>query len=361
MRVRSYDEAGDCSYCEENRDHIAPFHEIAEFIGERMGTFYGLAGNQLPYESREGGFQGRHEDTHDCLYDSIGLEITSEREELLRQDLVDEIGDETWCDYDWLALELDQSLLFSWEQFCSTVKGHRRFFFHRVGETEESHPDERSAFQFLHELAELIENRGLIRELPTGTAFYRARPNENGVPWAHAVDLGPPPVGAALQSNRMNPPGIPMFYGASTAALAIEEVRSTDVTVGTFSPTTPVRVVDLAHLPDVPGFFSESSRERIQTIAFLHDLTRAMAAPVAQNNRVNVDYIPTQIVTEFLRDFPFVGGTVDGIQYVTATNSQGYNTVLFATQENVADPRNISSSIRQWLILNEVEAVAAST
>jgi hypothetical protein len=320
-----------------------------------------MAGNQLPYETREGGFQGRHEDTYDCLYDSIGLEITSEREDLLRQDLVDEIGDETWCDYDWLSLELDQSLLFSWEQFCSTTKGHRRFFFHSVGETEESHPDERSAFQFLHELAQLIESHGLIRELPTGTSYYRARPNENSTPWEHASDLGPPPVGAALQSNRMNPPGIPMFYGASTADLAVEEVRSTDVTVGTFSSTKPVRVVDLAHLPGVPGFFSEETRERIQTLAFLHDLTRAMAAPVAQNNRVNVDYIPTQIVTEFLRDFPFAGGTVDGIQYVTATVSQGFNTVLFATRENVADTGNVSSPNSQWLTLNEIEVVTAST
>ncbi len=355
-RIQSYGEAGECSYCGAEREFVAPFHEIAEFIGERMGTFYGLAVNQLPYESREGGYLGRHEDTYDCLFESIGLEVTSEREDLLRDDLVVEIGDEAWCDYDWLTLDIDQSLIFNWEQFCATTKVHRRFFFHRFGEAEDNHPDERSALQFLVELAQLIENHGLVKELPAGTEFFRARPNENE-PFTQAVDLGPPPTGKALQSNRMNPPGIPMFYGASSLELAIEEVRSSDVTVGTFTTGRALRVVDLAHLPRVPGFFSEAPRRTIRTLQFLHQLTGAMAAPVEQNDRVNVDYIPTQIVTEFLRDYPFRAGGIDGIQYVTALGSDGYNTVLFVTQDNVANEGQVTSPGRQWLLLSATEIV----
>ena len=356
-RIQSYGEAGECSYCEVEREFVAPFHDIAEFIGERMRTFYGHAVDQLPYESREGGYQGRHEDTFDCLYESIGLEITSSGEELLRYDLIDEIGDEVWCDYDWLVLEIDQSLFFSWEQFCATTKGHRRFFFHRFGETADYHPDERSAVQFLVELAQLIERHGLVKELPAGTEFFRARRNESE-PFTQAVDLGPPPTGMALQSNRMNPPGIPMFYGASSLELAVDEVRSSDVTVGTFAAGRAFRVVDLAHLPRVPGFFSEASRRRIRTLQFLHRLTMAMATPVEQNNRVNVDYIPTQIVTEFLRDYPFKAGGIDGIQYVTALDSDGYNTVLFVTQDNVANEGQVTSPSRQWLLLSATEIVS---
>jgi hypothetical protein len=358
-RIKSYEKSGECSYCQKVRKFVAPFNEIVEFIRERMETFYGLAVDQLPYESREGGYQSRHEDTYDCLYNSIGLDITSDRDDLLRDELVDEIGDEVWCDYDWLALEIDESLLFSWEQFCNVTKSHRRFFFHRIGETDQHHPDERSAFEFLHEVAELIQAHGFVRDLPKATIFFRARPN-NGRVWERATELGPPPAGHSLQSNRMNPPGIPMFYGSSSPALATGETRSSDVTVGAFTAARALRVVDLAHLTPVPGVFSEATRKETQTLAFLHQLTEKMAEPVAQDNRVNVDYIPTQIVTEFLRDFSFIEGQIDGIQYVTALSEPGFNTVLFATQENVADANGEHLSNHQWLQLTDVQVITIS-
>lgn len=354
-RIQAYETSGECSYCEEEREHVAPFHDIAEFIGERMGEFYGRAADQLPYDTREGGYQGRHEDTYDCLLESIGLAINSEQSELLADDLVSEIGDDTWCDYDWLSLEMDESLQSSWDQFCGATKGQRRFFFHHIGEPETNHPDERSIFGFLNELATLIEARGLVRTLPEGTFFYRARANEDGGEWSTALELGPPPAEVSLQSNRMNPPGIPMFYGAGTPELAVAETRQVDVTIGKFETNRPIRVVDLANLPPAPGFFSEATREQLQTLAFLHRLSEIMAQPVAQNNRVNVDYIPTQIVTEYLRDHEFAEGRIDGISYVTAVGSHSFNTVLFATRENVIDNFGLAVGESRWLVLTDTE------
>ncbi|AXI48541.1 hypothetical protein C1J03_22620 [Sulfitobacter sp. SK012] len=350
---------GECSYCEEEREHVAPFDNIAEFIGERMGAFYGRAVDQLPYITREGGYQGRHEDTYDCLLGSIGIAINSKRPKLLTDDLVSNIRDDAWCDawcdYDWLSLDIDQSLQSSWKQFCHVTKGQRRFFFHHIGEPETSHPDERSIFGFLNELATLIEARGLIQTLPKGTSFYRARQNKNSDGWSAALELGPPPVEVSLQSNRMNPPGIPMFYGADTTDLAVAETRQIDVTVGRFETNRLIRVVDLANLPPVPGFFSEATREHLQTLEFLHSLSETMAEPVAQNNSVNVDYIPTQILTEFLRDYDFADGPIDGISYVTALGLQSFNTVLFATRENVTDDIDLSVGESRWLVLTDTE------
>lgn len=357
--IETYETSGNCSYCRQDEAFIAPLSEIAAFIRSRLESFYSLAVDHLPYESREGGYQGRHEDTYDCLYESVGLELTSDGERDLRWELVNEVGDEIWCDYDWLSLDIDQSLLSSWEHFCSVTKSQRRFFFHRFGENNERHPDERSVFEFLRETAHLIEHHELVRDLPEGTDFFRARPNSGGC-WTTASELGPPPAGFALQSNRMNPPGIPMFYGASNASLALAETRAQDVTVGTFSATRPIRVVDLAHLPPVPGFFSEAPRAEIKTLVFLHLLSRRLADPVEQSNRVNVDYIPTQIITEFLRDYPFSGGGVDGIQYVTTLPEVGFNTVLFATQDNVADEGEHDASSRHWLCLTNTQLVSVA-
>lgn len=348
--ITNYEKSGDCTYCGTAREHVAPFDEIAQFVAQRMGTFYGQAVDQLMYVSREGGYQGAHEDTYDCLYGSIGLQLTSLDEERLRHDLASEIGDDAWCDYDNAALEIDQSLMSSWDEFQTATKGERRFFFHNIGEPETSHPDERSIIQFLNEVAGLIASSGLVQIVDAGYVLSRARPFVEE-PWTTAAELGPPPVEHALQSNRMNPPGIPMFYGAETDDLAAMETRADQMTIGRFETRRPIRLIDLASLPEVPGFFSEASREHIQGLAFLHQLSAKMAEPVEQSNRINVDYIPTQILTEFLRDYEFEGGPVDGIRYVTALESEGENTVLFATQDNLVHGEEYAESDNRWLVL----------
>jgi hypothetical protein len=348
-RIEGYETPGECSYCGTDREFVAPFDEIAEFIAKRMSTFYGRAVDQLPYNGREGGYLARHEDTYDCLFESIGLELSCENEDALRDDLVGEIGDDLWCDFDWLALEIDQSLLSSWDEFCAATKSSRRFFFHNIGQAQSYHPDERSVIEFLHEVTALIEGMGLVQMIPAGYPLFRARPHD-GDAWAEPCDLGPPPAAVALQSNRMNPPGIPMFYGAETANLAALEVRATQATIGEFRTLREIRIINLADLPPIPGFFSEASREERQGLSFLHRLTRIMAAPVPQNDRVNVDYIPTQILTEFFRDYGFDGGQLDGVRYVTSLNTQGANAVLFATQDNLVTDKEPESAAR-WIEL----------
>ena len=37
-----------------------------------------------------------------------------------------------------------------------------------------------------------------------------------------------------------------------------------------------------------------------------------MAEPVAQNDKGNADYIPTQVLADFLPDYGFADGPIDG-------------------------------------------------
>lgn len=327
--------------------------EIADFVGERMATFYGLAVEQLPYESREGGYQGWHVDTAECLFDCIGLGLEAHNSDLLADDLICHIGDDAWCDFDWLSLEYDASLQFSWEQFCASTKGSRRFFFQNIGDEGSGHPDDRSNIQFLNEVAAAIEHHKLIKQFDIGYTLFRARENTNG-PFTTAAELGPPPIEFSRQSNRMNPPGISMFYGAETFELATAEARSENATVGRFETVRRIQIVDLADLPKVPGFFSEATRKERLSLAFLQTFSQKVAEPVARDDRVHIDYVPTQIVTEFLRDFQFGSGTIDGIRYVTSLGLEGANTVLFATQANVSDPQNVNRNDGCMLVLRSI-------
>ncbi|MCQ1856220.1 RES family NAD+ phosphorylase [Neorhizobium galegae] len=97
------------------------------------------------------------------------------------------------------------------------------------------------------------------------------------------------------------------------------------------------RILDRASLQKVPGFCSMATRMDRLILRFLRQFAKLIIQPVERNDRVNVDYIPTQVFTEFLRDFEFDGGCIDGLRYRSATGEKGTNYVLFANQSDVFD------------------------
>jgi hypothetical protein len=344
-----------CSFCG-SRAKSAPLEDVAAFIEDRMEEFYGKAVEQLPYESREGGYQGGwHTDTDDLLFGKIGLDLPRDNDGKLNQALLDEIGDDEWCDYDWLTLDFDQSLKSGWQDFCTKIKHTRRFFFHRLGGEDSGHPDDRSFFTLLSDIAKLADDLDLIKNIQPQYSLYRARPrNSANAKYKTAKELGPPPEEFATQTNRMNPPGIPMFYGAETAALAEAEISDPLFSLGRFKTNRTIRILDLAALPKVPGFFSTASQRERLGLSFLREFSRLISEPVRRDNRTHVDYIPTQVYTEFLRDFKFKEGAIDGIRYNSATDVVGANVVLFATNDNVRDKNDLLDPSR-WLRLVSVK------
>jgi len=92
----------------------------------------------------------------------------------------------------------------------------------------------------------------------------------------------------------------------------------------------PLRVLDLRRLPRVPGLFSDAARDHRLALRFLHHFADDIMTPVARDQRVHVDYLPSQVVTEFLRDYAFDEGKVDGIAYGSSIHRIGWNVALFA-------------------------------
>ncbi|MFS0754478.1 RES family NAD+ phosphorylase [Noviherbaspirillum sp. 1P10PC] len=205
-------------------------------------------------------------------------------------------------------------------------KARAEIFFHHNGRDDQ---DSFTPASLLSRIAQASEALGLIVELPAGLSLWRARTDLPKGQRVVASDFGPPPLKLALQSNRMNPAGIPMLYLASSATTALKETRTKQAKVGLWRSIRPIRILDLRHLPPVPGIFAEEPRKQALTLSFLHDFANDIMKPVARNNEVHIDYLPSQVVTEFMRDYEFSDGALDGVAYGSTVHQPGWNVALF--------------------------------
>lgn len=289
-----------------------------------------MADDNLGYCSAEGGYVGASTwDTYDLLREEVELEFPRDRRDSLFQEILHRLPDHLWCEIDPYSLDTHTALSMSWERFCKTIKFERRFFFH--GADEDSH-DSYAPVSLLKTVAEVADNAGLITTFDPGTKLWRV--GLLGRWRVIAADFGPPPAEKALQSNRMNPAGIPMMYLASNPSTALREAKQERARVGQWQVVRPLRILDLRKLPEVPGFFSDEARGYRLILKFLHRFCRSIMQPIDRTERVNIDYLPSQVATEFFRDFPFQDGPIDGVAY-GSTVSSGWNVVLFAGQHDL--------------------------
>ena len=342
--IESFSGPPGCHFCGGQDAPTAPLELVTEHMHACLSQFYGFAVNQLPYESREGGYQGEHWDTIELLLDQVELYLPRDRDDRLLHQLTHRISDEIWCRYDWITLDYDEELEHSWKSFCRKIQHERRFFFDVPQGADEKHNVDSffdregfSPLELLNEIVKLAQEFDLIQLFSIGKTFFRARPCVRTQCYQTAEQLGPPPAEMAVQANRMNPPGIPMMYSAETASTAARETRSGSVTVGKFETEREIRVVDIADLPKIPGIFSGEDRRTRLGLIFLHAFAREIARPVERTDRIHIDYIPSQVVTEFIRDTKVAGKRIDGIRYPSTVDPSGRNLVLFATQGDLRE------------------------
>lgn len=330
-----------CDACGKFDSPTAPMDELCEHIENCISRYWGDAAEQMTYVTAEGGYVGQTWTTYEILNEEIEIQLPRDRSGLLLNCLVHGISDRAWCDYDWLSLDTDQALLTSWNEFCRTVKHRRRFFFQTAREDDR---DSYSVTSLLSSVAAFAEHTGLVVKIGSGTRLWRARPDLRARSRVAPADFGPPPPAIALQSNRMNPPGIPMLYLASSARAAVRETKSARSKVGQWELIVDLRVLDLRSLPPVPGYFSVVDREYRLYARFLREFTQSIMQPVERDERQHIDYLPSQVATEYFRDFAFQRGNIDGIAY-GSTVGDGWNVVLFAEASDLG-----LGSIDEWRI-----------
>ena len=342
--------ANACTFCgaEAAEPIAAPMVHILLYINECLAREYDIAENKLTYDSECGRFLGQTWTTRELLETQLELDLPNDEDGVLMEALCDGLEDRLWCSARPYSLSDDEKLNYSWDWFCELVKFNRRYFFLHGSEDDELY----SPLSLLREFEGWCRKFGLISVLPKGQPVYRARRQEQGERLRSPIELGPPPREKATVANRMSPPGIVMFYGSDEPETALREVArepqcGTDrFVVGEFRTVRGTRILDLTRIPTIPSIFQPVSDtleyDPRTPLIFLNYFAAELSMPIAAARSAHFEYVPPQVVTEFVRsEFRHEGLPLDGIRYRSARHMGGSSLVLFASQGNLKGQEDV--------------------
>lgn len=332
-------EARTCRFCGTESDEpiAASFDHFVGIVLIGVGFDWNHPDDEgILYISAEGGYQASVADTWDVL-DEYDI---SEDSDVLEA-IVDVVGNDGWVEREYYGGDESQRLEWGWDRFKQVVKHQTRYVFLSPddGDSYVEVPPSRMLAAIGETVIDELADLNLITEIATDTDLFRVRIGEGA--YHTGAEIGTPPAKFANQSNRMSPAGIPMFYGAFDVVTARAETLDPEhhagqtLSVGTFRPVRNLRMLDLADLPDIPSVFEESGHPRIHPLRFLHAFARDIVQPIARDGREHIEYVPTQVVTEYFRRvFRNAGGEpIDGIIYQSSRQGGDKAFVLFCENE----------------------------
>ena len=345
-----------CSYCgrRSKKPSAVPMNDVLELIAEGLGYEYADAIEQNPWD--EGEYVFHTMDSRD-LFDEIGPIAQNDD---VHEEIVEAFGQKSWNQKDLFSLWEGDALRYGWKGFVKVVKYQRRYVF--LSPEEEKGPQDSEVVtpdRMLDRIGELINEVGLVRTMDAGSRWWRVRVHGPTKTYTSAADLGTVPrKKAARFSNRMSPVGIPLFYGAGDEATAIAETytpkpgKPAVVTVAKFETARDAWVVDFTTLPRFPSLFDEERRQLRAPISFLRGFVNDLAKPIKKDGREHLKYVPTQVVTEYLRHIfrTDTGHRVRGVIYQSARNGGGKCCALFVRNKQCckAEP-GWQSDKKKWL------------
>ncbi|MCQ3809284.1 MAG: RES domain-containing protein [Acidimicrobiia bacterium] len=325
-----------CDFC--SSAPAAHLDTLLEAFVSGLRNEYENALDGVWWDRREGGFQWNPQwDTWDLVFDFAWI--------FSCQELLEAVGaalhDITWVEKDFITRRRDDVLIEAWDRFCEAVKHETRFVVWLLQPDEDDlAPGEIPPAKILEHITPLIERLNLVRNLPAGHRVWRARSHCSSPIEHSASELGTVPKELALKANRMSPAGIPMFYGAVDADTAITEVTyaSDDPHVSwcQFELTAEMRVVDLTRLPPEPSMFDPELGSMRRQIRFLNMFVQQLSDRVEPDHE-QIEYVSTQIVTEYLLHVHGGGDRVRGLVYVSSL-AEGACVVLDIPNDHCIDP-----------------------
>lgn len=351
-----------CSYCNDTNIKTCNMGLVVGYIHDCIIKEWSDPAEELPYESAEGGYQGNVLDTHDLLW-QVGVSVDDES---ILDDIAESIHQSHWTKNDYFSLAPDQTLSYGWKSFCQIVMSKSRNFF--LSTSDESYDrkqhDEMNPIKILDTVASIIKDLTMLKEISTSEEIKRVRIVDEYREATTASDLGSPPLGFCKMANRMSPAGIPMFYGAFDLETSIKETYEPEpnltkkAVVGNFYPCRNLNVIDLSLKFKIPTIFDQDQSFRFEK-RFLYDFIKDFTKPIERADRAHIDYVPTQIVTEYFRHILSKASSmkIDGVIYPSSKNKSHKAVVIFADNEQCVEKGIKSRYTEDLLFLNNYEKI----
>ena len=329
LYIKKHSDGKKCDFCNNRKVKSLTFSMLMDFISNRISERYTDPLNAgVPYER---GFIFEGQSIEDLLEElQLGINSNTVWERITRY-----LGNDNWIRNDWNMSDdprENDELYLNWEHFCKFVKTKKRFFFNKA-----------YSARILSILEGLVKNNQLIKKLESGTVFYRARAfkkNESILEYSIKT-LGPPtPKDIMNKSSRMSPAGIPLLYCSKEKKTACLEIFDPNkkgyyILMGKFKLKKSIHIVDFTQIENinVPSYFDESiSLKKRDNLIFLKNFPEEMSKPIKKDGREHTEYVPTQIITEFLKDVKFQNHRIMGIGYRSAIGI-GTSYALFFRRE----------------------------
>lgn len=335
--VEQHITSNNCSYCgdfDEETPFGAPFDVVMERIYETILTKYADA-QDLDMPWVEGSWL-----TGEIYTEEVVGDFDPGWGSGFLNDVINCLDPCTyWAEHskgDWAVVNPSAALNYGWGNFKQQVLTKTRYLVlsEPEDEFESGRPDYIPISGMLDALGQVFRDYGLIVELPVGEGFFRVRACSSKKDVFDTFEsMGVPPVGIA-SGGRMNPAGISYFYIARDPETARKEVlakASICHYLGRFENKKPLRLIDFVNIPPMPSAFSKSAYDARHAVKFLHSLKKDIIKPVSKDGREHIDYIPTQIISEYFR-YRFKdkeGQNVNGFMYPSVKNDGGINIVVF--------------------------------
>ena len=334
----SDDEDNTCLVCGQSGDAMASLESLVKVVVAAMRVWYSDPLEELPWDGREGGFQGEVLDTEDVIRNLCDAAFTPDSSGDLHHALVDAIDLTQWTP---LGGGADRDLMdYAWDVYADDVRRGSRFVF--LMDVRDRYDAPTRVAKYLSQIVDSYVTAP--DDLVTRTqdvSVFRGRLVEDPTQFeATAKQLGPAPSELAA-ANRMSAPGISLMYASADPQTAIAEIAGHGVEpfaiTGRFENVRTLFILDLTKRPErsnAGSLFDPGNWDRLRMIMFFDGFVERITRPVIPDGRQHIEYTPTQVLTEFLRwTSPH---PLDGIALPSAqTGEKTY--VFFCGPEGIVD------------------------
>lgn len=343
--IKENNEVSTCDYCKSQKVYCASVDSVGKFIRKGLKREFEPVdeGTGSMYDSETESYIDEGESVDTILKDFLEIfsdKLNSDQADSLCCDLITESGpseqDKQDGENDWIA---DQNLVvkdslygsevtseyYNWETFKYICKFYNRYF--DLG-------GQISTREHILSSLDNIFNKMQV-QLPSNTTLFRGRHYElqdgkNLKDIDLLKEISPPPRDNS-KNSRMSPAGISYTYLGSRIKTCLYEIRfnkSDKILIGKFTTKKELKILDLTQEPKFPAtscFSPEYDNCEKWLGDFVEEFKDEISMPISDNDK-SLEYVPTQILAEYIRKKQF-----DGIKFRSSLYPKGVNYVLFCS------------------------------